>query len=68
MNIRQVVNLVSDGVIYLMGLDCSPVLSEKISIYFETIRGTSLDVVRSRQEMRVTTWSGIATGKTPRQQ
>ena len=47
------------------GMNTCPVDSEKnIYISFETIRGTSLEVVRSRQkEMLVTTRSGMATVK-----
>ena len=46
------------------GINTCPVNSEKSIYLFRDY--TCLEVVRSRQEMRVTTWSGIAIGKTPR--
>ena len=43
-----------------------PVNGEKIYIYWETLQvERSLQVVCSEEEMRVSTWSGIATRKTP---
>ena len=49
------------------GMNACPENSgKKIYLFRDYVWNVLYQVVRSKEEMRATTWSGIATGKTPR--